>query len=59
MRVIVRLLDQGQFLALRLIQPTLDTVCLLEFLESENEEFGIMLVRKGPLKKHQHVVREV
>jgi len=43
-RVIVRLFDEGEFFSLRLIEASLDTVSFLELFESENEEFGVVLV---------------
>lgn len=46
-RVVVGLLDQGELLALRLVQATLDAVRLLELLEGEDEELGVVLVRQG------------
>lgn len=46
MRVVVCLLDQGQFFSLRLIQSTVNRVCLLELFEGEDEQFRIVLVRE-------------
>jgi hypothetical protein len=43
-RVVVSLFDQGQFLSLRLIKTTLDTVCLLELFQCQYEQLGVVLV---------------
>ena len=45
-RVVVRLLDEGELLSLRLVQTTLDAVRLLELLEREDEELRVVLVRQ-------------
>src|SRR5258708_33649167 len=46
MRIIVSLLNEGQLLSLGLIQAPLDGVSLLQLLESEHEQFCVMLVRQ-------------
>lgn len=46
-RVVVRLLDQGQLFTLRLIETTLNTVGLLELLKGENKKLGVVLVGQG------------
>lgn len=46
MRVVVRLLDERELLALVLVEATLDTVRLLELLEREDEELRVVLVRE-------------
>lgn len=46
-RVVVRLFDESEFLALRLVETTFDRVGLLELLEREDEELGVVLVREG------------
>lgn len=45
-RVVVGLFDEGEFFTLRLVESSLDTVRLLELLESEDEEFRVVLVRE-------------
>lgn len=46
-RVVVGLLDQGELLPLRGVEPALDAVGLLELLEREHEQLGVVLVREG------------
>jgi hypothetical protein len=46
-RVVVGLLHEGELLALRLVETTLDAVRLFELLEREYEELGVVLVREG------------
>lgn len=46
--VVVRLLDQGEFLTLRLVETAFDEVRLFQLLESEDEQLGIVLVRQQP-----------
>ena len=43
-RIVVGLLDQTQLLSLLLVQACLDGVLLLEPLQSQNEQFGVVLV---------------
>ena len=45
-RPVVRRLDQAQLLALRLVQAALDAVRLLEPLERQNQQLGVVLVRQ-------------
>mmetsp|Transcript_4532 Transcript_4532/g.13244 ORF Transcript_4532/g.13244 Transcript_4532/m.13244 type:complete len:1314 (+) Transcript_4532:2393-6334(+) len=45
--VVVGLLDEAQLLALGLVEPRLDGVVLLEALEREDEELGVVLVGEG------------
>ena len=54
MRVVVGLFNQPQFLSLVLVEPALDTVCFLQPLQTEDQEFCVVLVgerRKGDGRK--------
>jgi len=42
-RVVVSLLDQGQFFSLVLIQAALDTVGFFKLFESQNQQLSIVL----------------
>ena len=44
MGVVVGLFDETELLALRLVESALDTVCLLEALEGQDEQLGVVLV---------------
>lgn len=44
MRVVVRLFDETQFFPLALIEPRLDRVGLLQPLQREDEQLGVVLV---------------
>lgn len=44
MWIIICLLDQGKFFSLRLVQTAFYRVCLFQFLEGKDEQFGIMFV---------------
>ena len=47
-RVVVCLLDQRELLTLRLVQPALHRIRLLQLLERENEELRIVLIVERP-----------
>jgi len=47
------LFDQSQLLPLRGVKSTLNTVGLLELLQSEDEELGVVLVRKRTVKERK------
>lgn len=47
MRDALGLLDERELLALRGVEPALDRVGLLELLEREHEQLGVVLVRQG------------
>jgi len=49
-RVVVSLLDQRKLFALRLVQAPLDAVRLLELLEREDKQLGVVLVRQRAIK---------
>lgn len=46
-RVIIRLLDEPQLLTLALIEARLDAVGLLQPLQSEDQQLGVVLVGQG------------
>lgn len=46
MRIVVCLFDEGKFLSLGLIETTFDRVRLLQLLQRQNEQFGVVLVRE-------------
>lgn len=56
-RVVVRLLDEGELLALRLVEAALDAVRLLELLEREDEELRVVLVRQGRERDRRELAR--
>mmetsp|Transcript_14739 Transcript_14739/g.38930 ORF Transcript_14739/g.38930 Transcript_14739/m.38930 type:complete len:664 (+) Transcript_14739:435-2426(+) len=47
MRIVVGLLDETQLLTLRLVQARLHGVLLLQPLQGQNEQFGVVLVVEG------------
>lgn len=57
MRVVVRLLDEGELLSLRLVQTTLDAIRFLELLEREDEELRVVLVREGRERNRRELAR--
>lgn len=44
MGIVISLLNESEFLSLRLIQPRLDTVSFFESLETKDEQLCIVLV---------------
>ena len=50
MGIVISLLNEGELLALGLIQASLDRISLLQFLKSEHEQFCVMLVRQTSIK---------
>ena len=48
MWIIIRLFNQGQFFSLRRVETTLDTVRLLQFLQSKDKELCVVLVGEWP-----------
>ena len=47
MRIIISLFNQSQFLSLTLVQSTLDTVGLLQSLQSQDQQLGVVFVGEG------------
>ena len=45
--VVVSLLDQPELLSLALVEPALDTVGLLQPLQSQDQQLGVVLVGEG------------
>lgn len=56
-RVVVRLLDERELLALVLVEPALDAVRLLELLEREHEELCVVLVRERRERDRRKLAR--
>jgi len=48
--VVIGLLDECQFLTLRLIKAALDRVRLFKLFKSQDEQFGVVLVRQRSAK---------